>query len=67
MVFLGTDPRPSAKVKSVALKKMVISQQPNKNVVMNEITIMSVMHHPNIVNFLDAYSVEGILWVIIII
>jgi len=63
-VFLGYDSRPNAKVKQIAIKKMVISQQPNKNVVFNEITIMSLMNHPNIVNFLDAYSMEGILWVV---
>jgi len=64
MVFRGTDDRPSAKVKHIAMKKMIIAQQPNKNVVMNEITIMSMMNHSNTVNFLDAYSVDGILWVV---
>ncbi len=54
MVYRGTDERPNAKVKQIAMKKMIIAQQPNKNVVMNEITIMSIMNHPNILMSRDA-------------
>lgn len=42
---------------------MIISQQPNKQVIYNEVCIMKEIHHKNIVNFIDSYIKEGTLWV----
>jgi serine/threonine protein kinase len=49
---------------SVAIKKMVISFQAKKEVLVNEVQIMKSTAHENIVNFLDCYLWEGSLWVI---
>jgi serine/threonine protein kinase len=49
--------------KEVAIKKMVLSQQPKPEVVVNEIMIMREMNHKNIVNFFDSFLVDGSLWV----
>ncbi len=43
--------------------QMVIKQQVKKDVIINEITIMKESHHPNIVNYIDSYILEGTLWV----
>lgn len=42
---------------------MVIKAQVKKDVILNEITIMKESHHPNIVNYVDSYILEGTLWV----
>lgn len=47
----------------VAIKQMVIAKQAKKEVLRNEILIMKESHHDNIVNFLDAYMVDGEIWV----
>jgi len=60
-VYLATDTK---KKMEVAIKKMILSNQPNKNVVINEIVIMRDSHHPNIVNYLDSFLVSGVLWVV---
>lgn len=48
---------------NVAIKQMVIAKQAKKEVLTNEILIMKESHHDNIVNFLDAYMVDGEIWV----
>ena len=48
---------------NVAIKQMVIAKQAKKEVLTNEILIMKESHHENIVNFLDAYMVDGEIWV----
>eukprot|EP00008_Paramoeba_atlantica_P006132 CAMPEP_0201489378 /NCGR_PEP_ID=MMETSP0151_2-20130828/22509_1 /ASSEMBLY_ACC=CAM_ASM_000257 /TAXON_ID=200890 /ORGANISM="Paramoeba atlantica, Strain 621/1 / CCAP 1560/9" /LENGTH=458 /DNA_ID=CAMNT_0047874957 /DNA_START=160 /DNA_END=1536 /DNA_ORIENTATION=+ len=60
VVQLAKDTRTGS---SVAIKQMVISKQAKKSVLTNEILIMKESHHPNIVNFLDAYMVSGEIWV----
>jgi serine/threonine protein kinase len=48
----------------VAIKQMVIAKQAKKEVLRNEILVMKESHHKNIVNFIEAYSVGGSIWVI---
>uniref|UniRef100_A0A914L8E9 non-specific serine/threonine protein kinase n=1 Tax=Meloidogyne incognita TaxID=6306 RepID=A0A914L8E9_MELIC len=48
----------------VAIKQMNLSQQPKKELIINEILVMRENKHPNIVNYLDSYLVGGDLWVV---
>jgi len=48
----------------VAIKQMNLSQQPKKELIINEIIVMKQNKHPNIVNYLDSYLVGDDLWVI---
>lgn len=47
----------------VAIKQMNLSQQPKKELIINEILVMRENKHPNIVNYLDSYLVSEELWV----
>lgn len=49
----------------VAIKQMVLSKQPRKELIVNEIMVMNDSRHENIVNFLEAYlKTEDDLWVV---
>ncbi|XP_035222278.1 serine/threonine-protein kinase PAK 3-like isoform X2 [Stegodyphus dumicola] len=48
----------------VAIKQMNLSNQPKKELIINEILVMREKKHPNIVNYLDSYLVEDELWVV---
>ncbi|CCD22768.1 serine/threonine protein kinase CLA4 NDAI_0A06130 [Naumovozyma dairenensis CBS 421] len=49
----------------VAIKQMILSKQPRKELIVNEILVMKDSHHKNIVNFLEAYlKTEDDLWVV---
>lgn len=47
----------------VAIKQMNLSQQPKKELIINEILVMRENKHPNVVNYLDSYLVGEELWV----
>ncbi|KAK2712737.1 hypothetical protein QYM36_011434 [Artemia franciscana] len=46
----------------VAIKQMNLSQQPKKELIINEILVMRENKHPNVVNYLDSYLVVEELW-----
>ena len=48
----------------VAIKQMNLSQQPKKELIINEILVMRENKHPNVVNYLDSYLVGDELWVV---
>nr|AAG38545.1 protein kinase Ste20 [Pneumocystis carinii] len=55
----------SVYVARVAIKQMDIAHHPRRELIVNEILVMKESHHPNIVNFLDAYLAKNSeLWVI---
>jgi serine/threonine protein kinase len=47
----------------VAIKQMNLTQQPKKELIINEILVMRENKHPNVVNYLDSYLVGEELWV----
>ena len=49
--------------REVAIKQMNLSQQPKKELIINEIIVMKENQNPNIVNYLDSYLVGEELWV----
>jgi hypothetical protein len=48
----------------VAIKQMNLSQQPKKELIINEIIVMRDNQNANVVNYLDSYLVNEELWVI---
>lgn len=48
----------------VAIKQMNLSQQPKKELIINEILVMRENKHSNVVNYLDSYLVGEELWVV---
>lgn len=48
----------------VAIKQMNLSQQPKKELIVNEILVMRENKHDNVVNYLDSYLVGEELWVV---
>ncbi|XP_066159176.1 serine/threonine-protein kinase Pak [Euwallacea fornicatus] len=48
----------------VAIKQMNLSQQPKKELIINEILVMRENQHSNVVNYLDSYLVNEELWVV---
>lgn len=50
--------------REVAIKQMNLSQQPKKELIINEILVMRDNQNPNVVNYLDSFLVGEELWVI---
>lgn len=60
-VYTGID---SETGKTVAIKQMNLSQQPKKELIINEIIVMRENQQKNIVNYVDSLLVEDELWVV---
>jgi len=60
-VFSATDTKTG---KPVAIKCMNLSQQPKKELIINEIIVMREQQQDNIVNYVDSLLVEEELWVV---
>ena len=52
-----------ATAREVAIKQMNLTQQPKKELIINEILVMQENQNPNIVNYLDSFLVGEELWV----
>ena len=52
-----------ATAREVAIKQMNLTQQPKKELIINEILVMRENQNPNIVNYLDSFLVGEELWV----
>jgi protein-serine/threonine kinase len=62
MVFVA---KTLATGKKVAIKQMDLAQQPRKELIVNEIIVMKESHHPNVVNYMEAFLVRSSeLWVV---
>eukprot|EP00051_Salpingoeca_urceolata_P031750 m.12841 g.12841 ORF g.12841 m.12841 type:complete len:502 (-) comp4367_c0_seq2:328-1833(-) len=48
----------------VAIKQMNLSQQPKKELIINEILVMREHQQPNVVNYIDSFLVGEELWVV---
>ena len=59
-VFVGRNIKTGEKC---AIKQMDLSNQPRKELIVNEIIVMKESNHPNIVNYKDSYLVDDQLWV----
>jgi len=60
-VYTGTD---SVTGRVVAIKQMNLSQQPKKELIINEILVMRENQQKNIVNYVDSLLVDDELWVV---
>lgn len=50
--------------RTVAIKRMELSAQPKKELLLTEIEVMRGLSHPNIINYIESYLVGGELWVV---
>jgi len=60
-VYMADDTTTGQKV---AVKEMILEDQPDKDIIVNEILLMRGCNNPAIVNFVDSYLHEGALWVV---
>lgn len=59
-VFLSYN---ESQMEYTALKKIDVSKQKNKKLVMNELLVLKTKPHPNIVSYRDSYWIRGELWI----
>ena len=59
-VYLATE---NSSGNKVAIKQIIIAKQVNKNILVNEVSLMKLCKHQAIVQFLDSYLLDGTLWV----
>ncbi|KAJ3314406.1 Protein kinase [Boothiomyces sp. JEL0838] len=48
-----------------ALKQMVLHEQKYKENVVEELLMLKALKHPNVVNYIDSYYLQGDLWIIL--
>lgn len=60
-VYEGVDKRTG---RGVAIKQIDLSQQPRKELIVNEVLIMRDTHHPNIVQYYECFLVGKELWLV---
>ena len=60
-VYLAVDKSNDQKV---AIKMIDLSKQPRKAMILMEIKVMKEINHPNLVNFIEAFLTDSILWVV---
>ena len=61
VVYKATDTKTG---EEIAIKEMILEEQPNKDIIINEILLMRDCNHRAIVNYIDSYMVDGALWVV---
>jgi len=61
VVYLGTNKTTGEKV---AIKDIDLNKQTKKDLILMEIKVMKELHHPNLVNFKEAFMVEMHLFVV---
>lgn len=49
----------------MAIKKIDVTEQPVKELVVSELRVLQDVRHPNIVDYLDSYLLQDTLWVMI--
>lgn len=49
--------------KKYALKSMRPKTQTDRDVILNEITIFSISKHPNILEFIEAFQYQSVIWI----
>ncbi|KAJ3319668.1 Protein kinase [Boothiomyces sp. JEL0866] len=49
----------------VAIKQMVLADQTKKEYLIEELTVLKSTKHPNIINYLDSFFLNGDLWIVL--
>ncbi|KAJ3314405.1 Protein kinase [Boothiomyces sp. JEL0838] len=49
----------------VAIKQMILADQTKKEYLIEELTVLKSTKHPNIINYLDSFFLNGDLWIVL--